>query len=208
MGNYISTNDVQIRLVGKVEFTTDQTDGNKMQITLLNRLISEAEGQVEYDLSPRYSAPFQTAAGGPFRTLTDRPTNDIIRTLCELQAVMRVLETDFGRGSVVNSENYSERLEKRYAKMVGQLLKKKGKDDEQAGWYYPPLPNLLRSYFNTEADDGFGGQVLSTSSGLGAFPLERINDPAENFFNTSPDTFNPAGPLTGGDIPGGNQGGE
>lgn len=194
MGNYISTQDVIIRLIGKVETTQDPNDANKLQLSLLNRLISEAEGQVEYDLSPRYSAPFVTIAGQVFRFLTDRPTNDIIRTLCELQSVMRVLETDFGRGGVTDPSNYSEKLEKRYQAMVDRLLAKR---KDGLGWAFPPLPNLALNYMNTEADDGYMGQVLSTSSGLGAFPLERINDPSESFFNAAFD--NPGRvPIVGG----------
>ncbi len=203
MGNYINTQDVQIRLIGKVEFTNDICDVNRLQLTLLNRLISEAEGHVEYDLSPRYANPFVTIHGQPFKQyLTERPTNDTIRTMCELQSVIRVLETDFGRGTVVDSDKYAERLEKRYAKMLERLMKRRGdnKGDEQTGWTFPPLPNLRLAYFNHEADDGFMGQVLVTSSGLGGYPLTRVNDPSENFFNADID-FPGNNGLNGGDIP-------
>jgi hypothetical protein len=205
VGQYINTDDVVIRLIGKVEFTSDLNDVNRMQTTLLARLISESEGHVEYDLSPRYATPFTTIGGHPFKGfLRDRPTNDLIRTMCELQAVIRVLETDFGRGTVVDSDKYAERLEKRYEKMLERLLRRKGGNsgDIQTGWSYPPLPNLALSYFNTEADDGYSGQVLVTSSGLGSFPLTRINDPSENFFNADLDSPG-SSVLGGGDIPGG-----
>lgn len=183
MGNYINSADVIIRLIGKVEFTNDPNDVNKMQIPLLNRLISEAEGHVEYDLSPRYANPFVNIAGQAFKIyLLDRPTNDYIRTLCELQSVIRILETDFGRGTVVDSDKYTERLEKRYQTQIDRLLAKK---KDGLGWAYPPLPNLQLSYFNTEADDGYMGQVLVTSSGIGSYPLHQINDPATSFFNST-----------------------
>ena len=198
MGKYIITTDVQIRLIGKVEFTSDPNDVNKMQTALLNRLISEAEGQVEYDLSPRYATPFTTIGGQEFKQfLKESPTNDSIRTLCELQSVIRVLETDFGRGTVVDSDKYNERLEKRYQGMVDRFLSKKKNGQ---GWAYPPLPNLALAYFNTEADDGYMGQVLVTSSGLGDFPLQRINDPSTNFFNSDLGSDGST-PSRNGDIP-------
>jgi len=69
---YITLEDVRLRLIGKVRFTTNPLDENKMSETLANRLIDEAEGQVELDLSPRYAAPFQTVSGTAFSNLPER----------------------------------------------------------------------------------------------------------------------------------------
>lgn len=178
---YITEADVKIRLIGKVRFTDDPDEENKMQETLLTRLVDEAEGQVEMDLSPRYAAPFDTRDGLGFASLPDRPTKETIRTLCELKAVIRVLETDFGSGSAVNGDKYKKSQEDRYKAIVDKLLKMRGED--KTGWALPPLPSLKLNDHNTEADDGYLGQVLVTSDGDGGFPAQRINNPSQSFFN-------------------------
>jgi len=179
-GLYISREDVRVRLLGKVRFTDDLDDENKMSFALLDRLITESEGDVELDLSPRYSAPFTHEDGRAFKFLPQRPTRDYLRTLCELKAVCRVLETDFGRGTIVNGDAYAEKISKRYDAMKDKLLEKKA---EGQGWKYPPLPALAFNYMNTEADDGYAGMVLSTSTGQGGFPASRINDPSQSWWN-------------------------
>jgi hypothetical protein len=63
--------------------------------------------------------------------------------------------------------------------MVKKLLEKKG--DDQLGWKYPPLSDLRLAYFNTKADDGYAGAILSSSQGDGGYPQTQINDPSENF---------------------------
>lgn len=197
MGLYISSNDVQVRLRGKVRFTDDIDDVNKMHFSLLNRLIAEAEGQVERDLSPRYFAPFQSESTGQFKDLPDSPTRNLIRTLCELQAVMRVLETDFGSGSAMNGEAYSKKLQERYDSIIKKELLKKEEEvyAGPTGWRYPPLPALKLNYFNTQADDGYAGMVLNTTRGVGGFPAVQINDPRETFVNGAFDVLD--GPQEG-----------
>lgn len=180
MGLYISREDVRTRLIGKVRFTEDEDEENKMNLSLLDRLINEAEADVELDLSPRYLAPFQTDAGAPFKHLPQRPTREILRTLCELKAVIRVLETDFGSGTVVDASKYAESISTRYQKMLDKHMAKK---KEGLGWIYPPLPGLAFNYMNTESDDGYAGMVLSTSRGDGDFPAERMNNPSQSWWN-------------------------
>lgn len=183
MGKYIGLEALKIRLAGKVRFTEDpDNQPDRMPVSLANRLISEAEGHVEYDLSPRYEAPFQTDAGLAFDKLPDRPTKETLRTMCELQAVLRVLETDFGSGSAVNAKAYTESLEKRYGKMVERILEKR-KEHSQV-WKYPPLPCLRLAYFNEAGDTGYTGQVIVTNvTGDGGYPAKQINDPSEDFLN-------------------------
>lgn len=184
MGQYILFEDVRLRLIGKVRFTEDDSDENKMQITLADRLINEAEGQVEQDLSPRYAAPFQTDSGASFDSLPDRPTKEILKTLCELKAVMRILETDFGTGTAVDGEKYIRRIEARYDKIINErLLAKVDGAKDQRQWAFPPLPGLKKNWFNTQADDGYAGMVLVTSQGDGAYPSKQINDPSETFWS-------------------------
>lgn len=184
MGLYIRLEDVRIRLLGKVRFTDDEEQAaNMMHVLLANRLINEAEANVETDLSPRYAAPFQTDDGVPFKSLPLRPTQEFLRTLCELKAAIRILQTDFGRGSAVNGDSYKEDLEKQYKSMVRDHLAKKSESYQQ--WVQPPLPSLRLNWGNTESDDGYAGQILSTSSGDGSFPQTRINDPSKTYWNAT-----------------------
>jgi hypothetical protein len=184
MGRYISREDVRIRLIGKVRFTESEEDENRMPFILLDKLISEAESEVEHDLSPRYLAPFVTIAGEAFAKLPERPTRNLIKLLCELKSVLLVLDTDFGRGTVNSGEEYAKGYEKRYKQTLDRIMEKK---DEGWGWKYPPLPGLQLNYQNREADDGFQGMVLTTGQGDGGFPAKQINDPSENFWNAELD---------------------
>lgn len=184
MGLYITLEDVRVRLIGKVRFTTDEDDENKMHESLANRLIAEAEGQVEYDLSPRYFAPFQTVDGQAFTNLPERPTKNYIRTLCELMSVARILETDFGSGTVVDAEKYAKSIKDRYDTMLKLLVERKTDGGNEAvGFKRPPLPGIKLNYMNEAADDGFMGAVLVSGSGDGDYPRKQINDPSENFWN-------------------------
>lgn len=183
MPRYISLEDVRIRLTGKVRFTEDSKKDNEMSVALAHRLINEGEGQVELDLSPRYAAPFQTTDGRSFKDLPDRPTREVLRTLCEIQGVMKILDVDFGRGTTVNAGNYYETLEKRYNKTIESLLKRR--DGYGSGWALPPLTGLRLAAHNQAADDGFAGMVLVAGSGDngGSYPAARINDPSTTFWN-------------------------
>ena len=184
MGLYIKLEDVRIRLIGKVRFTTDVNEENKMHESLANRLILEAEGQVELDLSPRYAAPFQTIDGTAFKNLPDNPTKNVLRTLCELQSCMRILENDFGAGTAIDADKYVKKLKERYDEIVSErlLAKRKGKEETQQ-WSFPPLKSLKLNWHNTEADDGYLGMVLVTGQGDGDYPAKQINDPSENWWN-------------------------
>ena len=184
MGLYINFEDVRIRLIGKVRFTEDENEENKMHTSLANKLIKEAESQVEVDLSPRYYLPFQHHSTGKFKDLPANPTQNVIKTLCELMAVKRILETDFGTGTAVDADKYMKKLEKRYSDIVNDSLLAKVKNQEdQRQWLKPPLVDLRKAHFNTEADDGYAGMVLVTSQGDGNYPSVQTSDPSENFWN-------------------------
>jgi hypothetical protein len=190
MPSYITLEDVRLRLANKVRFqdpnAQPEDNENKMPIALANRLLDEAEGQVEQDLSPRYMAPFQHSLTGNYIDLPARPTKNVIRTLCELMAVIRILETDFGTGTVADASKYSGNLEKRYRKIIDEtiLFKPEGMEATKQ-FYYPPLPNLKLNYFNKAADDGFVGGVLhhSNMNDQGDYATNQINEPGEDFFN-------------------------
>lgn len=181
---YISNEDVEIRLVGKVRFTDDRDDENKMPRELLKRLIREAEGQVERDLSPRYAAPFRHETANTWGDLPST-TRETLRTMCELAAVIRVLQTDFGKGTANNGDTYKKQLEKQYDGMVKRELAQRVAEDDAAvmgQWRYPPLESLLTHLVNA-TDTGMHGVILTTSRGEGDYPAKQITDPSENFFN-------------------------
>lgn len=188
MPAYIRFEDVRLRLIGKVRFEEDTATAEatgKMPRALANRLIDEAEGQVEQDLSPRYEAPFVHCTTGKFADLPDRPTKNILRTLCELKSCIRILETDFGEGTAVDAEKYIKRIEGRYKSIINENILGKFDDDYKSSrqWKFPPLPHLKKNWFNTQADDGYAGAVMVTSSDDGDYPSKQINDPSESWNN-------------------------
>ncbi len=182
---YHRFHEVKTRLAGKVRFAEDgddPQDSDKMPLSLARKLMDEAEGIVEQDLSPRYLAPFQTDAGAPYSQLPARPTRNNITVLCELQSCILILATDFGRGSAVNGSNYCESLEKIYKNMVDEKLLKRRDEEKETQWFYPPLPSLRLNWHNTECDDGYSGMAMNTSDGE-SFAPHQINDPGANFWN-------------------------
>lgn len=183
MGLYINNQNVIDLLRGKVRFSDDSEDENIMTKRALNLLVAQAEGQVEMDLSVRYEMPFQGPSGQPFSTLQERPTKQYIRALCEIMSVLRVLETDFGRGAI-DSDDYVEKLQKRYDSMVEKLMKERPNTEGQNQFLHPPLPGLRKAYFNTEADDGFRGMIINTSDAA-PYAQGQINDPAKTWWNVT-----------------------
>lgn len=188
--DYIKPSDVETRLLGKVRFTDDLKDEKQFQRVLLKRLVSEGNNQVERDLAPRYYAPFQcvdpanksaTLGDASFDRLPDT-TKETLRTLCELMGVLRVLETDFGRGGGNDAKSYKENTQKRYDAMIArELAKRPGMLDAPGEWLNPPLKSLYLADHNSVGDDGFAGAILVTSRGEGDFPADRITDPSESF---------------------------
>lgn len=154
-----------------------------MSLQLLNQLISEAESQLEIDLMDRYEIPFQATDGSPFAKL---PSTSLqaLRTLAELISVIRVLETDFGRGTSVNSDKYTEKLQARYDKLVAQLMaKRKVGGEETREWQTRPLDGVMVAY-NNKADNGFRGQVYNTSESHNdaTYGTHQINAPSASLF--------------------------
>lgn len=183
---YVQLKEIQDRVLGKIQFTSDSEDENEMQLTLANSLIDEAEAEVELDLSIRYAVPFKGSLDG--QTFKQLPTSTqlILKTLCRLQSVMKLIDTDFGRGSAVNGEEYKKELKARYDQMVEKrLLAKVGEMEDTNQWLYPPLEGLALAWGN-QADDGYRGMVISDSpSNDGAYPRDQINDPSETFFGVA-----------------------
>ena len=183
MGKYANDNDVLLRLQGKVRVTDDpEGDEGLMTSTLFRRLETEAESQLEFDLSERYAAPFAAVGGAAYETLPDSPTKNTIRRLATLLTVVYVLDTDFGRGTIVDGDKYKESQQKQYDKIIERLLEKRDVGGPTGQWRYPPLPGLQLAAHNEVADDGFYGSVLVTTQGDGDYPKKQINDPSETFF--------------------------
>lgn len=191
MGRYINSESVIVRLRGKVKVTSDpEAEPDRLPLLLLNRLINEAEGAVEQDLSTRYAAPFVTIDGQPFAALPERPTREILRTLCELLSVIRVLETDFGRGSGLDGMKYADSCQKRYDTMLygDEKSGRPGlisiRENSYNTFRTPPLPGLQSNFQVSQVDTGFAGFFgRSDDHGVGGYPVDQINDPSQNFWN-------------------------
>lgn len=187
----------------KVRVDDTGQDENKMSLAMLKILIEQAEGDVELELARRYAVPLQTKDGKEFKLLPERPTKQVISTLCELKSIMRVMTTDFGKGTAVAGDKYYDGQKKIYDELMGKVTNLREHEGQKTfgQWLYPPLPNLMVNYFNTEADDGFAGEILVTSQGYGAFPGEQINNPSQNFWNGTLDNATDLDGRNGGDIP-------
>lgn len=180
--SYITLDDVETRLLGKVRFSDADDDENRFPRKLLKRLIREAEGQVERDLSPRYAAPFRGENDEAFTALPST-TRETLRTAVELMAVIRVLGNDFGRGTVTDGGAFKKEQSRLYKGIVDrELRKREGHDDSAAAWAYPPLDGLRTHDVNAQ-DDGGHGAILVTGRGDGDYPAKQITDPSESFFN-------------------------
>lgn len=183
MGLYITREDIELTTKGKIRFTDDEKNEERMQYRLLDRLIDEAEADVELALSPRYAGPFQGPNGEPFPKIkvgVGRTAHNLIRMLCRYRCVQHILDTDFGRGSALDGEEFTRQYSREYKKLTEQLVDKR--DGEGTGWKYPPLQGLKLAWHNAMADDGFQGMVMSTTEDSN-FSAARINDPSENFWN-------------------------
>lgn len=189
MGLYVRSTRIEQLLLGKVDFVDDDTDPNHLSRKMLKALVDEAEAQVELDLGVRYVVPFRAVGELPFDTLP-RHTKRMIVLLCEIMAQIRCLETDFGRGSAIGGEAYTQVLQKRYDTLVNRCIGRYGEEDKRFGAFmYPPLDQLQRAAHNTASDDGFGGMVLSgsMSGDRTSFPVARITDPSNNFGHFEPE---------------------
>ncbi len=178
--SYITAADVEIRLTGKVRFTDDPNETDKMQRTLLKRLTKEAEGRVERLLARRYAAPFQGLNGEDFKTLPST-TQETIRTMCELMTVIRVLGNDFGAGTVNDGSKYKAEQEKLFGEMLKTEMDQR-QEGSAAQWVNPPMDGLKTSLVNA-TDDGRHGTVMNTN-GLREHSIsDHITDPSVNWEN-------------------------
>lgn len=184
MARYCNLEAVKTRLENKVRFAcAGDKDPNLMSVSLFNSLINEAETQIEIDLMIRYELPFQEHCAGTFAALPVT-TKTFLTTLAELLACVRVLETDFGRGTSANGEKYTEKMQKRYETMVKQLVELKESDKKSyQTWLRPPLEGLKLAYSN-QGDTGFRGRAHNTTTirHQADYAAKQINSPGENYF--------------------------
>lgn len=179
MGQYISREDVELTVKGKIKFSNDPDDEDRMPYKLLDRLIDEAESDVELELSIRYLTPFVGQDGTPFAQLP-KTTKRMIQLLTRMRVVMLLMDTDFGAGSALDGDNFTKGYIIQYNSMRKKAI---AKVDNGWGWSFPPLPNLRLQHGNSEADDGYKGMIMHTTEHKGAFPSAQINDPSQNFWN-------------------------
>lgn len=183
MSRYMNLKAVKDRLAGKIRFADPgDMDPNKMGTALFTSLINEAETQLEIDLMMRYATPL-VGPNGTFEELPDT-TKLFIRTLAELMGTVRLLETDFGRGTSVNGDKYTEKLQKRYDSMVKSLMDIKESDKKSyQTWLRPPLPGLQLAY-NNQGDSGFRGRILhsTTTHRHADYAYKQINSPGEDIW--------------------------
>jgi len=183
MGQYVTLAQVKQRVLGKVKFTTDETDENAMQESLAETILEEAEAEIEMRLSVRYSVPFVTEDDGAFAALP-QTTQRQIQAIVFSECMKRILMTDFGRGSAASGEEYLEQVIKDAESRVARIIEIR--DGQFNHFRYPPLPGLKLADHNSAADDGYAGRVLITSDGYGSYPVTQINEPSETVFSRNP----------------------
>jgi len=185
---YTTYNSVKIRLVNKVQFQKDSNviEQGELPNDLLGQLIVDAETEVEQDLRSRYSIPFQSKKYGDYNRLPDH-TKRAIRVVVDLKAVIKILETDFGRGTHINAEDYMETSKKHYEENIMRLLGRDqiGQNDKIDRFKVsPPLDDLLLALSNREADDGYRGTIINTDTSVrdpSSYAGNEINDPSKSY---------------------------
>jgi len=180
MGRYITDAEVKSRTAGKIRYATTDADEHAVGPLFLAEVIEEAESEVEMRLSCRYALPFVGTANEAFSTLTTN-TQTVIKTLCRMEAVRRLLSYDFGRGTAVDGELYAIALLKDYENRMTRLVEyRKG----QFGHFlYPPLEGLKLAAHNSEGDDGYAGRIYVSSDNLGGYAPGQMPSPGESFYN-------------------------
>lgn len=192
---YVEVDAVRTRLANKVIIQPkphkasdlEGIEDGQLPYVLFLQLIADAETQIEQELRSRYAVPFRSISKGSFLALPYHTK----RALCQViedQAVLLVLETDFGTGTHINAEGYKASLQSRLDKRLELLL---GRDREGASAKIDryknaaPLEDLALAPWNSEADDGYAGTVIVTGAdyqGSTQYAEGQINNPARSFF--------------------------
>lgn len=187
---YTTADSVKVRLTGKVQFQSDPAEALQGEIpnALLCQLIRDAETHIELELRTRYKIPFQSIRTGRFVDLPDH-TRSALRIVCDMQAVMYILATDFGRGTHVSADPYYKETARNYKKQISLLLglDEEGKTVIAEGRYRraPPLEDLALAATNlSSADNGYRGKIINTDASrhnAESYAERQINDPSKTY---------------------------
>lgn len=187
---YTTVESVKVRLANKVQFQSNPAEllQGELPDDLLCQLIVDSETAVEQELRGRYMIPFQSKSKGGYDNLPDH-TKRAIRMVVDMRSVIMILETDFGRGTHVNGDEYSKRLTKSYDNQILFLLgndaegKSRGRGVQTERFRFsPPLDDLLLAFTNREADDGYKGMLINTDANrhsVESYAADQINDPSK-----------------------------
>jgi len=185
---YTTFDSVKVRLTNKVQFQIPNEPLIEGQLPneLLAQLISDAEMEVEQDLRSRYSVPFKSIKFGNYEQLPDH-TKRAIRVVVNLKSVIKILETDFGRGTHIDGDTYSNSTKKSYEQNIMRLLGRDmiGQNDKIDRFKVsPPLEDLLLAVRNSKADDGYRGRIINTDASendASSYAAQQINDPSRSY---------------------------
>lgn len=185
---YTTIDNVKVRLANKVQFQSNSSyvqDG-EIPDSLLTQLIVDSETEVEQDLRSRYAVPFRSKRTGTWMGLPDH-SQRALRTSIDIKCVINILDTDFGRGTHINADSYKQNLEKHYEIYIKKLLGRDFEGDNEKRdrfRFSPPLDDLMLSYTNQKADDGFKGMILNTDEdrhNAESYARDQINNPSRSY---------------------------
>lgn len=187
---YTTIDSVKVRLAGKVQFESSSgiQDG-ELPNALLTQLITDAETEVEQDLRSRYAIPFRSQRTNQWEDLPDH-SKRAIRIVVDFKAVLKILETDFGRGSHINAEGYEKDMKDRYEDLIMKLLGRDLMGDKSETKRFkmsPPLEDMLLAKNNFAADDGYRGMIINTDSSrndASSYAADSVNNPSKSYIRS------------------------
>lgn len=187
---YTTLDSVKVRLTGKVQFESASglLDG-ELPNALLVQLIVDAETEVEQDLRSRYAIPFRSQRTNQWADLPDH-SKRAIRIVVDFKAVLKILETDFGRGTHINAEGYEKDMKDRYEEQVMKLLGRDligDKSEVKRFKVSPPLDDMLLAKNNRAADDGYRGMIINTDASThdaASYASDSVNNPSKSYIRS------------------------
>lgn len=188
---YTTFDSVKIRLANKIQFQQDPNNliSGELPNALLAQLIVDAETKVEQDLRARYAIPFQSKKTGQFTDLPDH-SQRALRTAIDYMCVIHIMQTDFGRGTHINADNYISETKDEYKLYIMRLLGRDqiGENNKIDRFKRtPPLEDLLLAPTNKKADDGYYGMIINTDASRHdpvSYALDEINNPSKSYERT------------------------
>lgn len=189
---YTTYDNVKVRLTNKVQFQQDPDNLQEGEVPddFLGQQICDAETLVEQKLRKRYAIPFQSIRTGRYMDLPDH-SKRALRVACDLQAVLLIIENDFGRGTHIDADAMKKNMQERYDDAIADLLGHdlEGKDGKEKRFRNsPPLEDVKLAFSNSKADDGFKGMLINTDGGRNEsdYAAGQINDPSRSYITALP----------------------